>query len=72
MSERFRIDLQQLETELQSARGDFDKWALDTVSAADQLRDSHIQNIADLRGTACKYDAILVLHGLLKVPAGPR
>ena len=66
------IDLKQLQAELQSARGAFDKWALDTVSAADQLRDSHRRNIADLRGTAHANDAIYVLHGLLKVKAGSR
>ena len=50
------IDLQQLQAELQSARGAFDKWALDTVSAADQLRESHIRNITDLRGSLCAVD----------------
>lgn len=72
MSERLPIDLEQLQAELQSARGAFDKWALDTVSAADQLRDSRIRNIADLKGTACKSDAIHVLHGYLKVTAVSR
>ena len=72
MSERLPIDLEQLQAELQFARGAFDKWALDTVSAADQLRDSHVRNIADLRGTACELDAIVVLHGLLKVTAVSR
>lgn len=60
MTERLSIDLEQLQAELQSARGAFDKWALDTVSAADQLRESHTRNIADLRGTALGRDAILV------------
>ena len=72
MSERLPIDLEQLQAELQSARGAFDKWALDTVSAADQLRDTHIRNIADLRGTAYGHDDMLVLHGLLKITAGSR
>lgn len=44
------IDLQQLQFELQSARGAFDKWASNSVTAADQLRDSHRQNIAQLQG----------------------
>ena len=44
------IDLQQLQSELQSARGAFDKWASNSVTAADQLRDSHRQNIAQLQG----------------------
>lgn len=72
MSERLPIDLEQLQAELQSARGAFDKWVLDTVSAADQLRDSHIRNIADLRGTAYKSDAVLIFHGLMKVTAWSR
>ena len=52
MSDSIAIDLEQLQAELQSARGAFDKWALDTVSAADHLRETHIRNIADFRGTA--------------------
>lgn len=51
MSERSTVDVEQLQAELQSARDAFDKWALETVSAADQLRENHIRNIADLKGT---------------------
>lgn len=47
------VDWEQLQAELQLARGAFDKWALDTVSAADQLRESHVRNITDLRGNRC-------------------
>ncbi|KAL3147665.1 hypothetical protein ABBQ32_002418 [Trebouxia sp. C0010 RCD-2024] len=50
MSERSTVDVEQLQAELQSARDAFDKWALETVSAADQLRENHIRNIADLKG----------------------
>lgn len=72
MTERSSIDLEQLQAELQSARGAFDKWALDTVSAADQLRESHTRNIADLRGAALGRDAKLVFQGLLNITAGFR
>ncbi|KAL0040656.1 hypothetical protein WJX79_000804 [Trebouxia sp. C0005] len=50
MSVTSTIDLEQLQHELQSARGAFDKWALNTVSAADQLRDTHTKKVSELRG----------------------
>lgn len=50
MSVTSAIDVEQLQVELQSARGAFDKWALSTISVADQLRDRHIRNITELRG----------------------
>ena len=50
MSVALAIDLKQLQHELQSARGAFDEWALNTVSAADQLRDTHAKNVSELRG----------------------
>lgn len=65
MSERVTIDVEQLQAELQSARDAFDKWALDTVSTADQLRESHIRNIADLRGTAYGNCAVIVFRGCI-------
>ena len=44
------IDCAQLDAELQRTKGAFDSWALNKVSAADQLCDSHKRNISDLRG----------------------
>lgn len=57
MSVASAINLEQLQAELQSAQGSFDKWALNTVSAADQLRDSHIRNVSELRGARHVGDA---------------
>lgn len=51
MSVASAIDVEQLQAELRSARMAFDKWAQDTVSAADQLRENHVQNISDLKGS---------------------
>ena len=58
MSVASAIGLEQLQRELQSARGAFDKWALNTVSAADQLRNSHKQIVSELRGA---HDVVLRL-----------
>jgi len=61
MSVASAIDLEQLQHELQSARGAFDKWALNTVSAADQLRGSHTKNVSELRGAhAVVFKAVLM------------
>ena len=53
MSVTSAVELEQLQAELRSARGAFDRWALSTVSVADQLRESHLCSIADLRGRHC-------------------
>ena len=58
MSVASAIDREQLQRELQSARGAFDKWALNTVSVADQLRDSYKNNVSELRGA---HDVVLRL-----------
>lgn len=58
MSVASAIDREQLQRELQSARGAFDKWALNTVSVADQLRDSYKHNVSELRGA---HDVVLRL-----------
>ncbi|KAA6421430.1 MAG: kinetochore Spc25 [Trebouxia sp. A1-2] len=55
MSVTSTIDLEQLQHELQSARGAFDKWALNTVSAADQLRDTHTKKVSELRGLSVEH-----------------
>ena len=58
MSVASAIGLEQLQRELQSARGAFDKWALNTVSAADLLRDTHAKTVSELRGA---HDVVLRL-----------